>query len=118
MGLHFTIVRPFNVYGPAPTSTMTLTAMVRRAVAGETIFVSGTGGQTRSWCHIQDFEEGLVRCLFDAAAPNETFNLGNNTNRDMDYRSDQNDCGNVAVIVVTLKSKETPVTTYCFGGQT
>ena len=78
-GFPFTIVRPFNVYGPAPTSSVALTAMVRRAVAGETIFVSGTGGQTRSWCHIQDFEEGLVPCLFDAAARNETFNLGNDT---------------------------------------
>ncbi len=82
-GFPFAIVRPFNVYGPvlgpAPASAVALTAMVKRAVANETIFVSGTGSQTRSWCHIQDFIEGLKSCLFWDSARNQTFNIGNDT---------------------------------------
>jgi nucleoside-diphosphate-sugar epimerase len=78
-GFQYTIVRPFNVYGPAPTSSIALPVMVRRAVANETIFVSGTGNQTRSWCHIQDFVEGLTGCMFFEPARNETINLGNET---------------------------------------
>lgn len=76
-GFEYTIVRPFNVYGPAPTSAIALSAMVQRAVAGETIYVSGTGMQTRSWCHIQDFIQGLIACVFFDSAQNETFNIGN-----------------------------------------
>jgi nucleoside-diphosphate-sugar epimerase len=74
--LPWVIVRPFNVYGPAPTSSVALTAMVKRAVMNEPIHVSGTGRQTRSWCHVQDFARGLIACLFRDAARNETFNLG------------------------------------------
>jgi nucleoside-diphosphate-sugar epimerase len=74
--LPWVIVRPFNVYGPAPTSSVALTAIVKRAVMNEPISVSGTGEQTRSWCHVQDFTKGLIECLFRDAARNETFNLG------------------------------------------
>ncbi len=76
-GFEYTIVRPFNVYGPAPTSTVALSAMVKRAVAGETIYISGTGMQTRSWCHIQDFMQSLIACVFFDSAQNEIFNIGN-----------------------------------------
>ena len=78
-GFPYVIVRPFNVYGPAPTSCIALTAMVRRAVANETLFISGTGEQTRSWCHIKDFVEGVVACVFFDSARNQTFNIGNDT---------------------------------------
>ena len=78
-GLPFTIVRPFNVYGPSPTCCGALTEMVRRAACGETIRLTGPGQQTRSWCHVQDFAEALQRCLFDHASRNETFNLGSDT---------------------------------------
>jgi nucleoside-diphosphate-sugar epimerase len=75
-GVPFTIVRPFNVYGPSPTCRGALTEMAGRALRGKTISLSGDGRQTRSWCHVQDFAEGLQRCLFDSACRNETFNLG------------------------------------------
>lgn len=75
-GFAYTIVRPFNVYGPAFTCSGALTTITRRAVAGEPIIISGTGKQTRSWCHVQDFTDGMIQCLFASVARNETFNLG------------------------------------------
>ncbi len=78
-GFPYTIVRPFNVYGPSPTCSGALTTMVKRAAAGDAIRVTGTGHQTRSWCHVQDFAKGLQRCLFDHAGWNQTFNLGSDT---------------------------------------
>ena len=48
-------------------------------MANETLFISGTGEQTRSWCHIKDFVEGVVACVFFDSARNQTFNIGNDT---------------------------------------
>lgn len=78
-GTPFTIVRPFNVYGPSPTASGAITTMVKYAIAGEPISISGTGQQTRSWCHVQDFTAGLERSLFSRASRDETFNLGSDT---------------------------------------
>jgi nucleoside-diphosphate-sugar epimerase len=76
----YVIVRPFNVYGPAPTCSGALTTLARRAVANETLNVSGTGEQTRAWCHVSDFTDGLMSCLFHDAACEQTFNLGSDEN--------------------------------------
>ncbi|HEV8559213.1 MAG TPA: NAD-dependent epimerase/dehydratase family protein [Actinophytocola sp.] len=75
-GLPFTVVRPFNVYGPLRTGSYAVGALGRQALAGGPITVHGSGRQSRAWCHVDDFVDGLIRCLRSPAAVGETFNLG------------------------------------------
>jgi len=76
-GFEFTIIRPFNVYGAHRHSPNAMTTLAVRAVQGQSITVSGSGLQTRSWCHRKDFVEGAVEALFSVRGANQTFNLGN-----------------------------------------
>lgn len=64
-GLRVTTVRFFNTTGPRqdPRSGMVLPRFVARALAGEPLEVYGDGAQTRSFCHVADTVEALVRLL-------------------------------------------------------
>ncbi|GAA3086020.1 SDR family oxidoreductase [Streptomyces roseofulvus] len=69
-------VRPFNVYGPHRAGSNAMTALVSRALRGEELHISGDGSQSRAWCEITDFVDGLIRCLAMPEAVGEIFNLG------------------------------------------
>lgn len=71
------VVRPFNVYGPGQIGEGAIKKFIAKAIAGEDIEVNGHGNQIRSWCFINDFMEGLMRCVEDPAAIGHSFNLGN-----------------------------------------
>lgn len=75
-GLPFTIVRPFNVYGPLQTNTGAVIDLAKRAVANQPLLIHGSGTQTRAWCHVEDFVSGLLRCLSTPKAEGEAINLG------------------------------------------
>jgi nucleoside-diphosphate-sugar epimerase len=53
------IVRPFNVYGAYRFGSNALTTLVKNAITGSTLTISGNGEQTRSWCHIRDYVQGV-----------------------------------------------------------
>jgi dTDP-glucose 4,6-dehydratase len=76
-GLHTTIARIFNTYGPrmALDDGRVVPAFVDQALRGEPLTVFGDGSQTRSFCYVSDLVDGLVRL----AASEEHFpvNLGN-----------------------------------------
>ena len=74
------IVRPFNVYGSYRYGSNALTALVKNALAGEKLTISGTGQQTRSWCHISDYVQGVLGCLQAEGISGEAFNIGNDKN--------------------------------------
>jgi nucleoside-diphosphate-sugar epimerase len=74
------IVRPFNVYGPYRYGSNALTTFVKNAIAGEKLIVSGTGQQTRSWCYVGDFVQGVLASLQKDGICGQTFNLGNDKN--------------------------------------
>jgi nucleoside-diphosphate-sugar epimerase len=74
------IVRPFNVYGPYRYGSNALTTFAKKAIAGEKISVSGTGQQTRSWCNVQDFVQGVFACLQTDGIIGQAFNIGNDKN--------------------------------------
>jgi UDP-glucose 4-epimerase len=76
-GLPVVIVRPFNVYGPGQTGEGALHVFIRRALAGEDLHIDGDGNQIRAWCYVDDFVEGLLRCLWHPQAVGERFNIGN-----------------------------------------
>ncbi|MCH9608827.1 MAG: dTDP-glucose 4,6-dehydratase 2 [Chlamydiales bacterium] len=76
-GLDGVIVRPFNVYGPYRQGSNAMTTLIRQALEGETITITGDGSQSRCWCYIDDFIDGVVSCLECQAASGQAFNLGN-----------------------------------------
>ena len=73
------IVRLFNTVGPRQTGQygMVLPTFVRQALAGQPITVFGDGTQSRSFTHVADVVEALVRLAGEKRAIGEVFNIGN-----------------------------------------
>jgi UDP-glucose 4-epimerase len=70
-------VRPFNVYGPGQTGEGAIQIFIKKALAGETIYIDGDGNQIRAWCYVDDFVDCLFRCLENPKAIGQSFNIGN-----------------------------------------
>ncbi|ALO15759.1 dTDP-glucose 4,6-dehydratase 2 [Salinivirga cyanobacteriivorans] len=70
-------VRPFNVYGPGQTGEGALQIFIKKALKNEDISIFGDGNQIRAWCYVDDFVEGLMRCIENHDAVGESFNIGN-----------------------------------------
>lgn len=70
------IVRPFNVYGPHRYGSNAMTALISKAINNENINVSGNGEQLRSWCHIDDFCNGVIGLMETVTDPGDAFNIG------------------------------------------
>lgn len=76
-GLPTVTVRPFNVYGPGQTGEGALSIFIRKALAGEDLYIFGDGTQIRAWCYVDDMVAGVMRCLSHPRAVGESFNIGN-----------------------------------------
>ncbi len=76
-GLPVTVVRPFNVYGPAQMGEGAVHTFINRALSGEPLLIHNGGRQVRAWCYVDDLIAGLLRVLRDDAAVGRVFNLGN-----------------------------------------
>jgi dTDP-glucose 4,6-dehydratase len=76
-GLETRIVRIFNTYGPRmrPRDGRVVPAFIQQALAGEPLTVFGDGGQTRSFCYVDDLIEGIYRLLLSAES--QPVNIGN-----------------------------------------
>src|SRR5579875_1435414 len=79
--LRIRVARIFNTYGPRmhPNDGRVVSNFIVQALRGGALTVFGTGGQTRSFCYVDDMVEGLMRLM---AAPDEVtgpVNLGNPT---------------------------------------
>jgi UDP-glucose 4-epimerase len=72
----FTIVRFFNVVGPGQLGDygMVLPRMIKAAKHNEDIIVYGTGEQVRSFCHVYDAVDALIKL---SNTSGELFNIGN-----------------------------------------
>lgn len=70
-------VRPFNVYGPGQTGEGALQIFIKKALRNEDISIFGDGNQIRAWCYVDDFVDGLMRCIENQDAIGESFNIGN-----------------------------------------
>lgn len=77
MGIPFVIIRPFNVYGPYRKGANAMSILIQKALAGQEILINGDGTQSRAWCHVSDFVNGIVRSLVINQALGHSFNLGN-----------------------------------------
>lgn len=76
-GLPVVSVRPFNVYGPGQTGEGAILIFIKNALKNENIYIYGDGSRIRAWCFIDDFVDGLLRCLEVPRAIGESFNIGN-----------------------------------------
>lgn len=73
------VVRIFNTYGPRmhPFDGRVVSNFIRQALAGEDITLFGDGGQSRSFCYVDDLIEAMIRMM---NGPNEfvgPVNIGN-----------------------------------------
>ncbi len=82
-GIRYTIVRPFNVYGPGefpgsvPGDSHVIPDLTKKTLSGQIpLEILGDGHQTRSFTHVRDIAQGIVLALESPRAENEDFNLG------------------------------------------
>jgi len=78
-GVNTKIVRIFNTYGPRMRMEdgRAIPTFLTQALRGEDVTVYGDGGQTRSFCYVDDLVEGIYRLLL--SDENLPVNLGNPT---------------------------------------
>jgi nucleoside-diphosphate-sugar epimerase len=76
-GLPLVIVRPFNVYGPRQVGDGAIRGMTLQALQHAPITLYNDGTQIRSWCFVDDFVDGVLRCAESPAAVGHAFNIGN-----------------------------------------
>ena len=76
-GLPLAIVRPFNVYGPRQVGDGAIRGMVIQALQDAPITLYNDGTQIRAWCFVEDFVDGVLRCVEKPEAIGHAFNLGN-----------------------------------------
>ena len=76
-GVDTRIVRIFNTYGPRmrPRDGRVVSNFIVQALQGEPLTVYGDGGQSRSFCYVDDLVDGVVR-LFEHGTADPT-NIGN-----------------------------------------
>jgi UDP-glucose 4-epimerase len=84
-GLPFSIVRPFNAYGPGelsgdePGIAHLVPDLIERCLGGESpLKIFGSGDQTRTLTHIDDIADGIFAALTHPAALGEDFNVSAN----------------------------------------
>lgn len=72
------IARIFNTYGPRMLENdgRVVSNFIVQALRGEDLTLYGAGGQTRSFCYVDDLVEALIR-LMNIADEHDPVNLGN-----------------------------------------
>ncbi len=77
-GLDFVTGRFFNTVGPRQSGMygMVLPRFVSAAIAGEPLQIYGDGSQTRTFCHVQDAVDAVVKLFFAESIGSEVFNIG------------------------------------------
>ncbi len=73
------VVRIFNTYGPRmhPNDGRVVSNFIMQALTGRDITVFGDGGQTRSFCYVDDLIEGIYRMMNNTEGITGPVNLGN-----------------------------------------
>jgi UDP-glucuronate decarboxylase len=79
--LRIKVARIFNTYGPRmhPNDGRVVSNFVVQALRNEPITLYGDGGQTRSFCYVDDLIEGLIRLMNSRDDFYGPVNLGNPT---------------------------------------
>ena len=82
-GLKYTILRPFNLYGPKempdPDYAHVIPELVNKVLSGQfPVEIYGTGSQTRTFTHGRDAARAFLLSINNKDAINETFNVSGN----------------------------------------
>ncbi len=77
--LSIKVARIFNTYGPRmhPNDDRVVSNFIVQALTGHDITIYGDGGQTRSFCYVDDLVEGLLRLMRSPETVTGPINLGN-----------------------------------------
>lgn len=77
-GVHATIIRPFNVYGPGMRASdyRVLPSFAAQVLSGTPLRIFGSGEQTRTYCYVTDAMNGFLRAIALGHA-GEAYNIGN-----------------------------------------
>lgn len=75
------VARIFNTYGPRmqPNDGRVVSSFIVQALKGAPITVFGDGGQTRSFCYVDDLVEAITRLMLTGEDCTGPINLGNNS---------------------------------------
>lgn len=78
-GMAVKVARIFNTYGPRMDTDdgRVVSTFVTQALRGDPITIHGDGGQSRSFCYVDDLIDGLVRLMNTPRDVTGPFNLGN-----------------------------------------
>ena len=73
------VARIFNTYGPRmhPADGRVVSNFILQALRGEPITIYGDGGQTRSFCYVDDLIDGLIALMGSSGEVTGPINLGN-----------------------------------------
>src|SRR5438270_11505155 len=76
-GLEIKVARIFNTYGPRmhENDGRVVSNFIVQCLRGRPLTVFGEGGQTRSFCYVDDLIEGFVRLM--RSSEQDPVNLGN-----------------------------------------
>ena len=79
-GVKTNIIRPFNVYGPGMLQKdfRILPTIADKILKNQSIKIYGSGKQTRTYCYIRDFTEGVLRTII-YGIHGEIYNIGNDS---------------------------------------
>lgn len=77
-GLHITITRCSNNYGPYQFPEKVIPLFVTNLLDGRQVPLYGDGGNVRDWLHVDDHCRALVIALL-RGVPGETYNIGGGT---------------------------------------
>jgi UDP-glucuronate decarboxylase len=75
------VARIFNTYGPRmqPNDGRVVSSFIVQALNGDPITVFGDGGQSRSFCYVDDLVEAITRLMLTGEDCTGPINLGNNS---------------------------------------
>lgn len=81
LNLEIKVARIFNTYGPRMHSAdgRVVSNFIVQALSGRPITIYGDGGQTRSFCYIDDLVDGLIRLMETGPTVTGPVNIGNPT---------------------------------------
>jgi len=82
-GLNYTVLRPFNAYGPKEVPDLeyahVIPHLIRKVLSGQCpIEIYGSGKQKRTFTHGKDIARAFLMCIKNKKAMNEIFNVSGN----------------------------------------
>jgi UDP-glucose 4-epimerase len=103
--LSYTIMRFFGSYGPHQNLTWwggPQSVFIQNCLEKKPLEIHGDGKQTRTFTYVDDTVEGIYKCIVEAAAVNDIFNIAGNPESEITIHD-------LALLITRLVSGETTV---------